>query len=293
MAHTADRSFLHLPLAAARLAGVAGRPRAIAMACIALLSGAGWLYLGALAGLSSPAGPFDWLSALCRPSAVAPDNASAQFMLVFAMWSAMALAMMLPSAAPMILTYAEIADTASAKGEPVVSPVVLAGGYAAVWIAVSFAVAAVQTALQRAGLAGIAGTTVPGYGAAALFVAAGLYQFSPVKHACLRVCQRPFPFFFANWRTTVSGVFALGLRQGGHCLGCCWAMMLLMFATGLMNAVWMAALGIVMAVEKLTATPRFSHAVGAVLIAAGLVLAVLHGTGLGAGFAAGIGIGAG
>ncbi|MCZ7642022.1 MAG: DUF2182 domain-containing protein [Pseudorhodoplanes sp.] len=169
----------------------------------------------------------------------------AQFALVFAMWSAMALAMMLPSAAPMILTYAEIADTALAKGEPVVSPVVLAGGYAAVWIAVSLAVAAVQTALLRAGLAGAAGMDLFGYGSVALFIAAGLYQFSAVKHACLRVCQRPFPFFFANWRTTAPGVFGLGLRQGAHCLGCCWAMMLLMFATGLMNAVWMAALGIV------------------------------------------------
>lgn len=281
MAHTADRSFLHLPLAAARVAGLAARPRAIAVLCVVLLSGAGWLYLGVLAGLSLPGGALDWLGALCRPATATPDNLLAQFALVFAMWSAMALAMMLPSAAPMILTYAEIADTALAKGEPVVSPVVLAGGYAAVWIAVSLAVAAVQTALLRAGLAGAAGMDLFGYGSVALFIAAGLYQFSSVKHACLRVCQRPFPFFFANWRTTAPGVFGLGLRQGAHCLGCCWAMMLLMFATGLMNAVWMATLGIVMAVEKLSATPRFSHAVGAVLIAVGVALAVLHGTGIG------------
>ena len=88
----------------------------------------------------------------------------------------------------------------------------------------------------------------------ALFVGAGLYQFSALKHACLTLCQRPFPFFFANWTTEPRGVFRLGLRQGLYCLGCCWAMMLVMFAVGAMNVVWMAALGIVMTVEKMTAT---------------------------------------
>ena len=101
---------------------------------------------------------------------------------------------------------------------------------------------------------------------------AGLYQFSALKHACLAKCQRPFPFFFANWTTRPRGVFALGLRQGPYCLGCCWAMMLLMLAAGVMNIVWMAALGIVMAVEKMTTTARFSHAVGVAFVAIGVGL---------------------
>ena len=86
-----------------------------------------------------------------------------------------------------------------------------------------------------------------------------LYQFSALKHACLTHCQQPFPFFFANWATTPRGVFRLGLTQGLYCLGCCWAMMLVMFAVGVMNVVWMAALGMVMTIEKMLAPARVSR----------------------------------
>ena len=96
----------------------------------------------------------------------------------------------------------------------------------------------------------------------AIFIAAGVYQFSALKHACLTQCQQPFPFFFANWATTPRGVFRLGLRQGLFCLGCCWAMMLVMFAVGVMNVVWMAGLGIVMTLEKIGTGKRFTHAIG-------------------------------
>ncbi|HEY6382549.1 MAG TPA: DUF2182 domain-containing protein, partial [Pseudolabrys sp.] len=103
---------------------------------------------------------------------------------------------------------------------------------------------------------------------------AGAYQFSGLKHACLTRCQQPFPFFFVNWATTPAGVFRLGLKQGAYCLGCCWAMMLVMFAVGLMNVIWMAVLGIVMATEKMLSGRSFTYAVGAALIilGAGIVL---------------------
>jgi predicted metal-binding membrane protein len=106
----------------------------------------------------------------------------------------------------------------------------------------------------------------------ALFVAAGLYQFSALKRACLTLCQRPFPFFFANWTEERAGVFGLGLRQGLHCLGCCWAMMLLMFALGAMNVVWMAALGVVMTLEKMATTARVREALGVMFLLAGLAI---------------------
>src|SRR5674536_190050 len=85
----------------------------------------------------------------------------------------------------------------------------------------------------------------------AIFIGAGVYQFSALKHACLTQCQSPFPFFFANWANTPRGVFRLGVKQGLYCLGCCWAMMLVMFAVGVMNVIWMAALGMVMTFEKI------------------------------------------
>jgi predicted metal-binding membrane protein len=122
-----------------------------------------------------------------------------------------------------------------------------------------------QTGLLDAGRASL-------WLAAALFTAAGLYQFSALKHACLSVCQRPFPFFFANWTSEPAGVIRLGVRQGLACLGCCWALMLVMFAAGAMNILWMALLGIVMTIEKMNSTARFSRAVGIALVAIGLGL---------------------
>ena len=124
----------------------------------------------------------------------------------------MTLAMMLPTAGPMILTYAEIADTAARKREPVVSPLILTAGYVAVWLGFALAAASLQWVLARAGLldGGSVGRLVGG----TIFLGAGLYQFSALKQACLTLCQRPFPFFFSNWTTERSGVLRLGLRQG-------------------------------------------------------------------------------
>ena len=156
------------------------------------------------------------------------------------------------------------------KGERVVSPLVLAAGYAAIWLGFAIAATVLQIALTRAEL--LDNTKAGMLLAGAIFMIAGGYQFSALKHACLSKCQRPFPFFFANWTEETQGVFRLGLRQGVYCLGCCWAMMLVMFAVGAMNIIWMAALGILMTIEKMTGTRRFSHAVGAALLAIGLTL---------------------
>jgi predicted metal-binding membrane protein len=273
MSSLADHSLTHLPPAAARLGALAARPKTVAAACVIVLAGAGWLYLGFIAGasVSQPADIWSWIGALCSPAATLSSGLSS-FILVFAMWVAMTLAMMLPSAAPMILTYAEIADTAARKGEHAISPIVLALGYAAIWIGFALLAAAMQIALAKSGIDFESASGAAGGVSGILFVVAGLYQFSSLKQSCLRACQRPFPFFFTNWRTTMRGVFGLGLRQGLHCLGCCWAMMLLMLVAGVMNAVWMAALGLVMTLEKMTSTPRFSRILGVVFIVVGAAM---------------------
>src|SRR5262245_47094718 len=128
---------------------------------------------------------------------------------------------------------------------------------------------------MRAGLLEPGMKSASGLFSGALLATAGAYQFSALKHACLTRCQQPFPFFFANWATTPAGAFRLGLKQGAYCLGCCWAMMLVMFAVGLMNVVWMAGLGIVMATEKMLSGRTFTHPVGAALIILGVGLAGL------------------
>jgi predicted metal-binding membrane protein len=271
MTETTGHDFAHLAPAEAGLGRIFARPKAIATGCVIVIAGLGWFYLALLAvapGGSWPA----MMQALCR---TLPDGAwsFSTAAVTASMWSAMTLAMMLPSAAPMILTYAEIAETAARKGERIVSPFVIAAGYASVWLLFSVAASAMQVALTGAALLDAGLTSSSGLFAAAILIGAGLYQFSKLKHACLTHCQNPFPFFFTNWATTTGGIFRLGIKQGLYCLGCCWAMMLVVFAVGVMNVAWMAGLAAVMTVEKLQTGRRFAHGVGVALIAIGTGIA--------------------
>jgi predicted metal-binding membrane protein len=274
MTDAADRSLDHLPPAARRLGAVFARPKWLAVACIVALTALGWLYLGLLAAATG-----SLTGALCSSTfglVLMPDGmwSASGFALVGLMWAAMTLAMMLPSASPMILTYAEIADTAARKSEHVVSPFVLAAGYTVVWFGFAAAATMAQYALTRAALLDAGMASVSGLFSGAILIAAGLYQFSAIKLACLHQCRSPFPFFFTNWATTPRGVFRLGVKQGLFCLGCCWAMMTVMFSVGIMNVIWMAGLGIVMTIEKTGTGKRFTYAIGAVSIAAGLLFVV-------------------
>ena len=263
-----QHALTHLSAAETRLSAVLARPKLIALGCVVVLTALGWLALGLM--MANPAsGPFSWLE-VCQPG---PAGGLSDLALITPMWMAMTLAMMLPTAGPMILTYAEIADTAARKRETVVSPLILAAGYVTVWLGFALLATLLQWNLVRAGLldGGKVGRLLGG----TIFVVAGFYQFSALKQACLTLCQRPFPFFFSNWTTERSGVFRLGLRQGLYCLGCCWAMMLAMFAFGVMNVVWMAALGVLMTIEKMTTDARFSKAVGVMFVALGCGMIVM------------------
>lgn len=262
MTDRTDQDFDHLPPAAAGLGFIFARPKWIAAACVLGLTASAWLALAWMTADTS-----DIFAVICRPTigALTASNLA----LTALMWAAMVLAMMLPSAAPMILTYAEIADTAARKGECIVSPLALAAGYTVIWLGFAAPATLAQIALSRAALLDSGIVTSSSLFAGAIFIGAGLYQFSTLKHACLRQCQNPFPFFFTNWATTPGGVFRLGVKQGLFCLGCCWAMMLVMFAVGVMNIVWMAGLGTVMTAEKMGAGKWFTHAIGVALILAG------------------------
>lgn len=298
MTDTAARAITPVPPAPGFLR-LLKRPRVVGLACVVILADLGWTYLGLMlagmlpAGHAATLGPgmglFDLFpglggigralfDALCHPAfgtaMMAGAFGAVEFALVFFMWCAMVLAMMLPTAGPMILTYADIAEAAAERQEPVVSPFALAGGYVAVWLGFALAATVGQLTLTGLALLDPAMGAVSGLFAGAILLGAGFYQFSAVKHACLTRCQRPFPFLFANWSSVRSGVFRLGLRQGLDCLGCCWALMMVMFAVGVMNVVWMAILGLVMGIEKMSASGRFSRAIGVVLVTAGAVFVV-------------------
>jgi predicted metal-binding membrane protein len=262
------------------------QPKRLAIVCLALLAALGWIYLGLmLAGMGSGSGTpvpdtlaariglSGWSRAtfdvLCQPTFGTAAGGAAAAAAIVSMWIAMVAAMMLPTAGPMILTYVETAGTASRRGDRAASPLLLIAGYGLVWAGFAVIAAALQLALTRAALLDPSMASASALFSGAVFAGAGVYQFSALKEACVTLCQRPAPFFAANWPEQPRDVFRLGVRQGLYCLGCCWAMMLVMFAVGVMNVIWMAALGFIMAAEKIAATTRLSKTIGAVFIAIG------------------------
>jgi predicted metal-binding membrane protein len=180
------------------------------------------------------------------------------------MWTLMVLAMMLPSAAPMLSTYLDIAEAATAKGMSVASPLALTSGYIAVWLSFALAAALLQ---------GMVGPLPSRWAGGALLIAAGVYQFTPMKHACLAKCRQPMPYFLSNWTDRPSGVFRSGIRLGLACLGCCWAVMLLAFGGASMNILWMALIGAAAILEKTVTRPRaLVWGIGLGLTAAGAAI---------------------
>src|SRR5438270_1748683 len=237
------------------------RPRVVLWICLAAIAAVSFASLAAMPGEEG-----GWLRsglrALCRPGG--PDGHAAP---LFAMWAAMVLAMMLPQAAPMLAVYLDIAEAARAKSIPVVSPLVLAGGYAAVWLAFAGVAALIQSLI---------GPVTDRSLAAALFIAAGLYQFTSFKHACLTKCRRPLPYFLSHWTEQWRGVFHMGVGQGINCLGCCWAMMLLAFLRGAMNPAWMPLIGGAMILKKVRREPKaLMSGLGAGLAGAGMLMLVM------------------
>lgn len=190
-------------------------------------------------------------------------------LLLWAMWSVMMTAMMLPSAAPLILLYGAAARR-SLQPTARWHTYALAAGYLAVWTAFSLAATALQRALAALLLVSPMMEAGSSRVSATLLVVAGVYQWTPLKHACLRRCQSPLGFLMARWRHGWSGAFRLGLDHGSYCVGCCWALMLLLFAGGVMNIVVITGLTAWVAFEKLAPFGRRGAEVGgAVMIAAG------------------------
>jgi predicted metal-binding membrane protein len=219
-----------------------------------------------LAGHSEQ-GWIDVLARLCGPGK--GGSGFREWVVVAMLWHSMTLAMMLPVATPMISAYLDIAEAARSKGLNVVAAAYLAAGYCAVWLAFSSAATALQLWIGQSPRLILADNAV---GAAVLLVA-GAYQFAPLKHACLRKCRAPIPYFLARWSERRGDVFRMGLDQGLLCLGCCFALMLLMTVAGVTNVIWMAGLTALVLLEKTLPQPQsVVYGSGAGLIAAGLLL---------------------
>ncbi|MBV8135363.1 MAG: DUF2182 domain-containing protein [Deltaproteobacteria bacterium] len=240
------------------------RERAYLLTEIIAVSALAWIYL-----IRMPMSAADFGSVAARIAAPLPP-ALVDFSICFLMWAVMMVAMMLPSASPMVLTYARLAG--GRDGFSVLWTWMFAAGYLAVWTAFSIAATVAQLTLARAAVLTNALTVAPIMGAAILG-AAGIYQFTPWKSACLRHCQSPVSFFMTRWRDGAAGAFHMGLQHGTSCVGCCWMLMALLFVAGVMNLVWVASITIFVLLEKLIPYPRaVSFTAGCALITAGLIV---------------------
>ncbi|MGH6847168.1 MAG: DUF2182 domain-containing protein [Methylocella sp.] len=251
------------------------RDRIIVAVALAALTALAWAYVLWLAADMSgmdmtgfrmiPAGV-----GLMAP-ALAPWKAI-EFAYAFAMWAVMMVGMMTPSAAPMILIYARVGRQASAQGKPLAATGWFATGYLLTWAGFSLVATAAQWALERTALLDpmMAGTSQV-FGAIVL-IAAGIYQWTPLKDTCLAQCQSPLLFIHRHggFHRDPSGSLALGLHHGAHCVGCCWVLMALLFVGGVMNVLWIAAISAFVLIEKIVPSGRLiSRIAGAGFVAVG------------------------
>jgi predicted metal-binding membrane protein len=192
---------------------------------------------------------------------------------MFAMWAVMMIGMMTPSVAPVVLLYARVRRHAIAQGEPFAATGWFAGGYLLAWTVFGLVATVAQWALERAALLTPMMTTASVSVDATFLLAAGVYQWSPLKQMCLAHCQSPLTFLQhrGGFQRNAKRSLALGMRHGIHCVGCCWALMALLFVGGVMNVVWIAGISALVLLEKAVPAGRaLGRMAGIGLLAAGI-----------------------
>jgi predicted metal-binding membrane protein len=235
-----------------------------------------WLYLVANPQRADMMGDADGMGMGQGTGAMAEMHpwSTATFALTLAMWIAMMIAMMVPSAVPIALIYGAVARKAAAQQNPVAPTFVFVAGYVAIWAVFSVAATTSQWILDRMALLSpmmVSRSSVLGSG---LLIAAGVYQSTPLKRACLENCRAPAHFIARHWRPGRVGAFAMGVRHGAYCVGCCWALMALLFVGGVMNLLVIAAIAGFVLLEK---TLPFAEMGGRIV---GGAMAILGGAGL-------------
>lgn len=243
----------------------------VALLAVTLLS---WLYLIDMArdmgDMGSAAAPMGMAMASTTVAWSVTDA-----LLMFAMWWIMMIGMMVPSAAPMILTFATINRRKRERDQPYVPTAIFTASYLIAWGAFSVVATAAQWGLQKAALISPMLVANSPYLAGALFIGAGIYQWTPLKHSCLKNCQSPLNFIINRWRGGRRGAFAMGWEHGLFCLGCCWLLMAILFAVGVMNLLWVGTIAAFVFVEKLfPAGEWFARLSGIAMAAIGIYLLI-------------------
>ncbi len=220
------------------------RDRSVVAAGLLGLVALAWAYVARMA--AAPAGA---MSSMAMPGMAAGETPGLGWLL--GMWAVMMVAMMLPSAAPTILLFAGVSRRRRQQGRPAVPVTVFTLGYLLVWTGYAAAAAAAQWELHRRALLSPAMASASPLLAGGVLIAAGLYQWMPLKGACLSHCRSPLGFFSTEWREGARGALLMGIRHGSFCVGCCWLLMALLFVAGVMNLVWVMAIAGFVLVEKL------------------------------------------
>ena len=259
------------------LAGLFKHESAVVAGALILLILLAWLVTLAGAGTGmSPAAMSGWWLPMSLPAGESWSWTPYYWLIAFFMWAAMMVAMMLPSAAPAVLLYAAVMRRSENQGEARASHAAVtafSAGYLTLWILFSILAVTLQFALERSGVMSVMMASRSAVLSGGLLIAAGLYQLSPLKTACLRHCRGPAAFLSAHWRPGITGAWRMGLVHGAYCVGCCAALMLLLFVGGVMNLVWIAGLTLFVALEKLAPFGALTtKAAAIVLIAAGVFL---------------------
>ena len=267
------RRFSGAVLSSSPVAFLPRRDRVLILICVIVVTGLAWAYLVHIGRQITPATEYGKAMADMGMTTGEPW-ARAEFLFTFIMWAVMMVGMMSPAAAPMLLLFAA-AQTKRGKGRTLPEITMFALGYVAIWAGFSASAAVAQWSLHQAAmLSETMAASSPRLGAAIL-TAAGIYQLTPWKNRCLMRCRSPLGFLMTNWRDGRVGAARMGLRHGIYCLGCCWALMCVLFAVGVMNLLWVAGLTSLVLLEKIgSQTAVVARLAGAALIVFGIVMMI-------------------
>lgn len=246
-------------------AGTLQRDRTVVLVAMVVLIALSWAYtvhLGLGMQHASMAG------AMAMPAMTRWSAADAAFMLV--MWAVMMFAMMLPAVTPTVMIFGRVREKRAAAGRPFAPTGAFVAGYLLAWVGFSVLATGVNWWLHTGGaLSSMMGKVAPLTGGV-LLIAAGVFQWTPLKNACLDHCRSPMSFLMQHWREGLAGATLMGLHHGAYCLGCCWLLMVLLFVLGVMNLPWVAVLTVVVLAEKtLPHGELLSRGLGILLVAWG------------------------
>jgi predicted metal-binding membrane protein len=251
------------------LEAILRRDRAIVMVGIAGVSALAWGYTLHVAwDMQRTMGDGSMQMALGTSMSQARAWGAVDLALMFVMWAVMMIAMMVPTAAPMILTFATINRRRREQQQPFVPTGVFLLGYILVWTGFAAAAAVAQWGLNTAALLSPMMASVNPFLGGGLLIAAGLFQWSPIKYVCLNHCRTPLGFIMTEWREGPRGALTMGLRHGVFCLGCCWVLMGLLFVLGVMNLLWIAVLAGFVLIEKIAPAGHWISRISGLLLLA-------------------------